>query len=124
MVATNSLQEGRSSPDVFYLSVTMVVNPRQGVQVIIMAGLPNMYLIRFKLIGKITKSRKFKVDLVLPVDGYPFLKQREQGHLVNALNDAAKDQISIPVTAIQAPMIQTDGLEELPRRKLQLAPGA
>ncbi len=124
MVTTNSLQEGRSSPNVCYLSVAMVVNPRQGVQVIIMDGLPDMYLIRFKLIGKITKSGKFKVDLVIPVDGYPFLKQKEQGYLVNALNDAAKAQLSMPVTTIQGPMIQSEGVEELPRRKLRLAPGS
>lgn len=125
MVATNSLQEGRSSPDVCFLSVTMIVNPKQGIQVIITETFPEIYLVKFRLLGRISVAyNTFSVHLVDPMDGYPLLLDREMGQLVKALNAAAIEQIpERRVSKISRSMIQTEGVEEIPRRKLQLAPG-
>ena len=67
---------------------------------------------------------RFRVDLVYPLDGYPLLNRKEEGQLVQALNAAAWTQASMPVIAVQRPMIQSDGADALPRRKLRLTPGA
>ena len=116
----------QASSDTIFLTVSMVLNPKQGVKVIILEGFPEIYLVKFKLSGSLmTRSRRFRVDVVYPVDGYPLLNPREEGQLVQALNAAALTQVDIPVTLINRSMIQSDDVQELPRRKLRLAtPGA
>ncbi len=114
-----------ANPDVIVLTVSMVLNPKQGVSVIILEELPEILLVRFRLTGKLMpRAGRFRVDLVSPIDGYPLLNLKEEGQLVHALNAAAVAQASIPVTAVHRPMIQSDGAQELPRRKLRLTRGS
>jgi len=111
----------QTSPDVIFLSVVITINERQGVSIIISDSLPVTYLVRFKVTGKIVKkSGKFLTHLLYPLDGYPELNPREEGHLAQALNDAAASQVSMPVSIIKKGMINTDDVGQLARRQLQL----
>ena len=115
----------KTIPDVVFLSVVMILNPRQGVSVIITDRLPEIYLLNCKVVGRIgKKSGKFSVHLVYPLDGYPHLNDREAGHLAQALNAAATVQLDMPVSAITGPMIQVEGVDQLPRRMLRMSPGS
>ena len=113
-----------TKPDVLFLTVTMVVNPRQGVTVIITDTFPDIYLVRFKLTGRVRTGGKragtFYVDLVEPLDGYPHLTKGESTHLIQSLNTAALAQVERPVSTIVMSMIDTEHSETLSSRKCRL----
>ena len=113
----------KAKPEELYLSVNMVVSQRTGVSLIIEAELPDIYLVRFRLVGNMTKTGKFRVHLVYPLDGYPHLGPKEQGHLMQSLNKAAAAHIETPVMFMGRSMLQQDEVSRLPRRMLRLAQG-
>jgi hypothetical protein len=117
----DKLSTNQGIAEELYLTVVMIDNPKQGVQVIITEELPPIYLVRFKLVGSIMKTTgKFRVSLVYPMDGYPFLRPREEGQLVQVLNSAVAVQLpNIYVTEIHKPMLQSEEAQQLPRRRIQ-----
>lgn len=123
-MATRNDLTSKANPDEMFLTVTMVVLSRRGVQIAITDALPEIYTVRFRLVGKISKNDKFNVHLVYPLDGYPFLSIREENHLVHSLNDAVALQApERRVSEIRRPMIQFDEQTTLPRRLLRIALG-
>lgn len=125
-MSTRNDLTSKANPDVLFLTLTMVHSPQQGVQVIITEKLPEIYLVKFRLMGRISKnSGKFNVHLVYPVDGYPHLSAREEGRLTQALNTAAIIQSpEMPISAVRKHMIQSDDAQDLPRRRVRFALGA
>lgn len=120
-----AVQDGQYKPGSIELEVPMVVNPRSiFTPVIILGSLPEIYLVKFKLIGHFTKAGMFMVDLVSPLEGHPELTEREVGHLALALNEAAKVQVSMPLSIIKPGIIQPHGTDEMPRRLIRMVPEA
>ncbi len=110
----------QTSTDEIFLSVYMVSSHHEGAAVLVYAELPEMYVVKFELTGRVSPKGKFFVHLVNPVAWHPFLKPREVGHLAKALNAAATAQMTMPVSTIHKRMIQEPDMSELPRRKLRL----